>query len=130
MDVSISTVLGQNIALRQFTAERSDLHQVGELYSFRNAVDIRCFLYTHSQLTEILIKAHTYLRKYFGSNPQVTLELISDPETTGWEQLYAYILTSLPVDDALDRLDRFDEEWFIGQLDQVDGLLNFNLEFA
>lgn len=116
-------------ALRQITAKMSDLHQVGELYSFCNAVDIQRFLYTHSQLTEILVKAHTYLQKHFGPSPQVTLELVSDPETIGWEQLYAYILTSPPVDKALARLDRFDEEWFIGQLDRVDGLLNFNLEF-
>jgi len=48
----------------------------------------------------------------------------------GAKELFAYIRTSLPVDEALSRLDKFDEEWFLDQLDRAGGRFNFNLEFA
>jgi hypothetical protein len=40
-----------------------------------------------------------------------------------------YINTNLPVDEALKLLDRFDEEWFLDAVDQVDVDFNFNLRF-
>jgi hypothetical protein len=105
-------------------------HQLEEIYSLRDASVVRRFLYAHPQLIEFLLEAHVHLQKHFGPDPQVELAVVSDPEAEGEEQLFAYILTSLPVDEALARLDRLDEEWFLDQLDRVDGRFNFNLEFV
>jgi hypothetical protein len=110
-------------------SENQRLHQLEGIHSFRNAAAVRRFLHVYPQLVEVLLEAHVYLQKYFGPEPQVTLEVVSDPEVEGVEELFAYILTSLPVDEALARLDRLDEEWFLDQLDRVDGRFNFNLEF-
>jgi len=60
----------------------------------------------------------------------VVLEVVSDPEVEDMDELFAYILTSFPVDEALARLAKLDEEWFLDQLDQVGGRFNFNLEFV
>jgi len=35
-----------------------------------------------------------------------------------------------PLDEALGRLEQFDDEWFLSQLDLTGGCLIFNLEFA
>lgn len=110
--------------------ESRRLHPLEEIYSLRDAAAVRRFLHTYPQLVEVLLEASVYLQKHFGPDPQVTLEVVSDPEVEGVEQLFAYILTSFPVDDALTRLDKLDEEWFLDQLDRVDGRFNFNLEFA
>jgi hypothetical protein len=81
-------------------------------------------------LIDVLLEAHAYLQKHFGPDPKVALQVVSDPEAKGGDQLFAYILTPLSVDKALTRLDRIDEEWFLDQLDRTDGLFNFNLEFV
>ena len=117
-------------ALRQFIVESSRLRRLGEFYSFRDMPPVRRFLCAHPQLIDVLLEAHTYLEKHFGPGPLVTLEVVSDPEAADWDQLFAYILTSLPVDEAQARLDRLDEEWFLGQLDRTGDLFNFNLEFV
>ncbi len=122
--------LAEYDALRQFIVESSRLRQLGEFYSFRDALAVRRFLRAHPQLTEVLLEAHAYLEKHFGPDPQVALGVVSDPEAVGWDQLFAYILTPLSVDEAQARLDRLDEEWFLDQLDQVGDLFNFNLEFV
>ena len=105
------------------------LNRFEDIYSLRNAAAVKHFLFAHPQLVEVLLDAHVYLQKYFGPDPQVTLEVVSDPEVEGMDELFAYILTPLPVDEALARLDRLDEEWFLDQLDRVAGRFNFNLEF-
>ncbi|MGQ9626068.1 MAG: hypothetical protein ACUVV0_04080 [Anaerolineae bacterium] len=117
-------------ALLDVSSFLDDMRQLEEIYSFRNDAAVQRFLYSYPQLAKVLLEAHVYLKKHFGPEPQVTLEVVSDPEVEGWDELFAYILTSLPVDEALARLNRLDEEWFLDQLDRVDGLLNFNLEFV
>ena len=112
------------------TIESQCLYRLEEIYSLRDAAAVRRFLQACPQLIELLLEAHVYLQEYFGPDPQVTLEVVSDPEAESMDELFAYILTSLPVDEALARLDKLDEEWFLDQLDRVDGQLNFNLEFV
>lgn len=110
--------------------ESQRLPQLEEMYSLRHAATVRHFLGAYPQLIAVLLEAHVYLQKYFGPALQVTLEVVRDPEVEGVEELFAYILTPLPVDEALARLDRLDEEWFLDQLDRVGGRFNFNLEFV
>jgi hypothetical protein len=117
--------LAEYDALRQFIVESSRLRRLGEFYSFRDMLPVRRFLRAHPQLID-----HTYLEKHFGPGPLVTLEVVSDPEAADWDQLFAYVLTSLSVDEAQAHLDRLDEEWFLGQLDRIGDLFNFNLEFV
>jgi len=122
-------IAAQDVALLDII-ESQRLHQFEELYSLRNAATVRRFLHAYPRLVKVLLEARLYLQKYFGPAPQVTLEVVSDPEVEGVEELFAYILTSLPVDEALARLDKLDEEWFLDQLDRVGGRFNFNLEFV
>jgi hypothetical protein len=103
------------------------LHRLEEMYSFCDAAAVRDFLQTHPHLIEVILEAYPYLVKHFGPNPQVMLEVVRDPEAERLEQLFAYILTSLDADEALARLDRLDEEWFLDQSDRVGDLFNFNL---
>jgi predicted HTH domain antitoxin len=97
-------------------------------YVFRDA-QVRRFLQAHPHLTGFLLEAFPYLQKHFGPSPRVELEVIRDPEIGPTGELIAYILAPLPVDEAQTRLDRLDDEWLLDELDRVDGLLSFNLEF-
>lgn len=118
--------MGNSIAITR----EAQLHQLEEIYSLRQPAAVRRFLRTHSQLVEVLLDAYVYLQRHFGPDPQVVLEVVGDPEVDDWDELFAYVLTSLSVDEALAQLDRFDEEWFLDQLDRIDGQLNFDLEFV
>lgn len=103
-------------------------HVLEEMYSFRHATVVRRFLQIHPHLVKLLIDAYPYLLELFGPDPEVALEVVSDPEVEDWDQLFAYICTPLPVNEALARLHRLDEEWFLDQLDRVNDLFNFSLE--
>ena len=99
-------------------------------YSLRDPARVKLFLHAHPQLKDVLIEARPHLQKHFGPDAQVFLEVVPDPEIEGWDQLIAHIRTDHQPEEALHRLDQFDDEWFLDQLSRVGGQLNFNLEFA
>ena len=105
------------------------LNQVEAWYRLDNAGRVRQFLYQHPMLPGVLVEAFGPLQKCFGPYPQVMLRVVADPEVEDSDELFAYIRTSLPPEDALNRLNELDELWFLDQLDRVNGLFNFNLEF-
>jgi hypothetical protein len=86
------------------------------------------FLQAHQELASLLNEAYQELRKYFPSE-DLKLELVSDPEIAGDQQLFVYIFTALLVTDALNKFDEFDEQWWLDRIDRANGLLNFNLRF-
>lgn len=86
------------------------------------------FLRKHPALIAVLLDAYPHLARIFGT-PHLTLNVVRDSEGEGEDELFAYITTTEPVDEALAKLDQFDEEWFLDQ-DQTEGRLNFSLEFA
>jgi predicted HTH domain antitoxin len=103
--------------------------ELEERYVFRGP-QVRPFLQAYPHLTGFLLDAFPYLQKHFGPSPSVELDVIRDPEIGPTGELIAYILTPLSVDEAQARLDRLDDEWLLDELDRVDGLLNFSLEFV
>ncbi|MFQ5857433.1 MAG: hypothetical protein ACE5LU_17645 [Anaerolineae bacterium] len=116
------------IAIRPTLRSCTRLDDLEDLYSVRDAATVWQFLLAHLHLVEVLLEAYPHLEKHFGPDPEVTLEVVNDPEAVTRKQVFAYIVTSFPPAKALTRLDKLDEEWFLDQLDRVDGLLNFNLE--
>ncbi len=126
VSIEIQTVLRPSIPRPITLGAR--LSVLEEIYLFREATAVRRFLQTHTRLIDVLLEAQPHLAKHFGPATQVALEVVSDPEANGAKQLFAYIRTTLPVEAALAQLDLLDEEWFLDQLDRVNGLFNFNLE--
>ena len=103
--------------------------ELRQVYSFRDATAVVRFLRVRPSLVGVLLEAQSQLESHFGANPQVVLEVVSDPEGER-DELFAYVRTSASVDESLARLDRFDEDWFLDQLDRVNGRLNFDLEYV
>jgi len=123
----VGTHLGQFLVLPDIVGI-ARLYMLEEMYSLRDATAVRRFLQTYPHVVKVLLDAYPYLLKHFGPDSQVTLEVVSDPEVADWDQLFAYICTPLPVNEALARLHKLDEEWFLDQLDRIDDLFNFNLK--
>jgi hypothetical protein len=100
-----------------------------ELYIFRRSMEVMSFIEDHPLLVPLLEEAYINIVRYFGPYPHVFLEVISDPEATNDRQLFAFIGTHLSPDQALNSLERFDEEWWLDVLDQAQGKLCIDIEF-
>ena len=104
------------------------LSRLSRMYTLSNYSRLLHFFGENRYLIPVVVEAHEELKKRFPSE-ELLLEVVSDPEADGCDELFAYILTSLSVEDALQRLNDLDEQWFLNQLDSTNGLFNFNLRF-
>ncbi len=132
----INALFGRDsaLALKQYPTLGQIVNdvQIGELehyYHLRNAQQVREYLQSYPQLLQFLLDSYKRLRKYFGFEAKFELEVVTDPEVEYQTRfLFVYIRTSLDVDDALARLEQFDDEWYLDRFDKFGALVNFNLD--
>lgn len=105
------------------------LRYLKSIYIFRRPEEVSRFLESNPSLTAFLVEAHEKIQEKFGSRPEVVLEVVRDPEVPGLVQMFAYIVTGLMPEEASNRLQRFDQEWFLREVSRAKGLVNFDLEF-
>lgn len=122
--------LRRDITSSVLVEQGEKLSRIKRIYGFREEAEAARFLRMHPALIDLLLEAPPHFERYFGPNPQVVLEVVVDPEASDSEELFANICTSLPAEEALERLDQLDEGWFLDQLERTAGRFNFNLEFV
>ncbi|MFQ5795287.1 MAG: hypothetical protein ACE5JP_09590 [Candidatus Bipolaricaulia bacterium] len=118
-------VIGTSI-VRAFEAK---VRRLERLFIFQDVMKVTGFIRKYPFLTDLLEEAYVEIQKHFGSNSEVFLELVADPEVQGLVELFGYIAIDLTPEEAGKRLQRFDHEWYFKQLPQVKGRLNFDVKF-
>lgn len=100
-----------------------------QLYTFRRPEEVHRFVRADAFLVALLLDAYFQIAKHFGPQPYVILEVITDPEAENYSELFAFIRTSLPPDQALHKLHRFDDEWWLDEAARAEGKLCIHVEF-
>jgi len=91
---------------------------LGNFYILKNRIEVNRFLGKHKELFGVLFETYMQIKNIFGENiVELSLKLENDPEED-YEGLFVTINTNLSPEEALDLLERFDDEWF---LDRVSG---------
>jgi hypothetical protein len=106
------------------------LQALDQFYTFRRAEEVSGFLQAHPFLVPLLLEAHGKIAKYFGPSPEVVLEVIIDPEAEDDRELFALVRVDLSPDEAVRRLERFDQEWWLDASSQGCCLLNIDVEYT
>ncbi|MBD2388103.1 hypothetical protein [Cylindrospermum sp. FACHB-282] len=105
------------------------LRKISQIYTIEDTFVVGRFLHKHSTLIDVLLEAHPQIRKYFPLE-KLRLKLYVDPESPQWEKLVLSICaTPESVDEALNKLDEFDQEWWIDASLGVAVNLCINLDF-
>jgi len=99
-----------------------------EMYTFREPNIVKEYLVSNTFLRPILEEAAEKIRNYFPSSPLV-LEVISNPEEEDDTYLVLFIKTNLAPFNAVEQLNRLDEEWFLSLPAKLKQSLSINLEF-
>ncbi len=107
--------------------ERIEL--LAELYQFKDYVAVATFLRESPFLAGLLLEAYERIKGHFGSDTQVALEVLTDPEVENSRELFALVRTRLSPDEALSRLNRLDEEWWLEASFQACCRLNIDVEY-
>ena len=103
---------------------------LADLYRFDDREAVTGILYRHDFLVDLLLEAREHIRTHFGPDTPAALEVFHDPEDEhGDPELFALIETTLPAEEALMRLDRLDETWWLEALPRSQFILTITLRF-
>ena len=111
-------------------ASTLDIQVLSELYVLRDYTEVAQFVRQHPQLISPLLEAVERIDQLFGASTMTKLDIVRDPESHNQGELYAFIQTNLAVDEALKRLRRFDEGWWLTALPYTECMLTFSLEYT
>lgn len=93
-----------------------------QLYRFVNReLEIMNFTKEYNLLA-LLLQAQWEIRRVFGNDIALELELHHDPEED-FAALFITIKTNLSPEDSLNLLDRLDEEWWLYIDDDISNML-------
>ena len=118
----------QDMGVPIVRVHKPEIPLLERLYRFRERLDVLGFLERCPFLVSLLLKAYRKIREYFPYS-RIFLEVVTDPEAVGDSQLVVFIATDFDPDEADERFERFDEDWWLDALDQAKGMLCINLEF-
>lgn len=102
-------------------------------YQMEEPIAVSQFLHRHPFLASLLAEAWPKVNEVFGvfgKDTRVKLALFDDPEFLGNPKLYAMILTPLAVEAVLPLQSRFDQTWWLDNLERAQGKLNFDVEYV
>ncbi|MHB8411281.1 MAG: hypothetical protein ACYDDI_04960 [Candidatus Acidiferrales bacterium] len=97
-------------------------------YEVEDEAKVCQFLNRSPELIDLLLEARIRVEQLFGSKPLVILRVVEEPDSPNESELFATVITGLPADEALRRLNAFDDEWWIDNCRKALGKLNFDVE--
>jgi len=96
------------------------------LYTFENREDIYAYLLRVSDaVIDVLYEAPLHIADFF-EEATLYLKVIRDPEED-FELLFIEIKTDLPADSAVEKLDAFDDAWWLEVDDSVSSVLEIDV---
>jgi hypothetical protein len=100
---------------------------LNQLYEFKGDT-AKGFLEENLSLSGLLFEAYEVIRKHFGPEVEMALEVVTDPEALGDKQLFVLIRTELPRKEARAHLAELDQAWWLNALPATEGKMELALE--
>lgn len=125
---SLEAIPAQQLAeISVILKPQEDIRLLENIYTFENPPDVRRFLWTHKHLIEIVFEAYRQIKRIFGEEINLFLELHHDPEE-GWDELFIVIKSPYNAEEAVELEKKLFKEWFVYKMDAIKGKLNITEE--
>jgi hypothetical protein len=122
-----TTFLGISCS-EQSNKPKIETHQLEQLYIFREKAEILRFLEEKQFLLSLLEDTYINISHYFPVS-DLFLDVVIDPEIANERQLVIFIAIKDNAEEASEALDKFDEEWWMDNMNRAQGSLCITLEF-
>ena len=99
-------------------------------YEIRNPSEVARFLRENNFLLDLLEEIPSKLKKIFGNKSKFALELLSEPDFPSSREIFVLVLTEEDAEQARNKMDKFDEKWWLKHLDRARCKLNVSLEYV
>lgn len=126
-DSSLTTAaqLGSHLLLGEEITEDELLFR---RISYRNPEMVEAYLTRYPEISDFLEAAWPVLLRCFGGPVDIVLEVITHPDEAAYRDLVGWIQSTEDVRTALEKLERFEDEWFLDHITLIGDKFNFNIE--
>jgi hypothetical protein len=115
--------------MERFEAEHeAALIELKKQYVFPGDRSVEKFLHEHRTIPQLLILAAPQLRRHFGADTVFSLR--APIEESGTRTLYGVVMWPGQAQEVRNRIERFDDGWWIGNSRQASGNLYFTYELV
>jgi class 3 adenylate cyclase len=104
--------MDQNAKITGFRDLSRHIEELAEGYRFRRPDEVYAFLGEEPSALALASKAHGVIREHFAED-EIFMEVFADPNSPEEKELLISISTSLTPEEAIRRLDAFDENWWL-----------------
>lgn len=111
-----------------FTIPTAELAALEQAYVLTKPSEVLEGLEKHPSLVALLLETSAKINNYFPDS-QRFLEVVTDPEIINDAQLVIFISPNLTADEAVHRLDQFEDDWWLDAWYQTQGKLSVIVEF-
>jgi hypothetical protein len=125
-NLAVADVLQNTFA----THTRTHAEHLAKDYIIKKPKDVGEFVSENLYLLDLLEEIPLKLKKFFGENQELSLEFFLDPEDVNWHRLQVKIQTELSVNEAMAKLNNFDEEWWIDNEERSNSKVTIRLEYV
>lgn len=106
-----------------------ELESLKLFYKFYEINFVNSFLRKNRFLVPLLREIPEKIYDYFGKDQKLALKVSFESDSPQSTELWILILTELSAKEAFPILEKFDEEWWLENLDRTDCKLNISLEY-
>ncbi|MEG3934507.1 MULTISPECIES: hypothetical protein [unclassified Microcoleus] len=96
----------------------ADIKSLEKLYSFRGETEILLFLEKYQFLIPVLLEAADKICHYF-PDAKLFIECVTDPEAVEDSMLELAICMNVTPEEAVDKLNQFQDEWWLNLSDKI-----------
>jgi hypothetical protein len=96
----------------------AEIEYLEKLYSLREKNEILEFLEAYQFLIPVLLEAPDKIRHYF-PDAQLFLECVTDPEGIDDDLLELAICINIEPDEAVDKLNKFQDDWWLNLSNKI-----------
>jgi hypothetical protein len=107
-----------------------EVESLKQFYRFCEMDSVKVFLRRNRFLVPLLREVPEKIYGYFGKDQKLDLRISFESDSPQSSELWVSILTELSAAEALPILERFDEEWWLENMDRADCKLNITLKFV
>lgn len=128
--VSNQTLSPEQLAKSQSRVVDEKIDSLKETFEINKIEDVKNFLLKNRDLFPLLEEISNRIYQYFGDKQKLSLKVSHEPDFPQTPELWVSILTEYSAKEALPILEKFDEEWWLENMDRSAWKLNINLKFV
>jgi hypothetical protein len=120
----------EQIAKSQSKETNEKVNFLSQKYEIKKTDEVKSFISKNRFLISLLEEIPNKIFQYFGNEQKFALEVFYEPDFPQSSELWVSVLTELSAEEARSIMDKFDEDWWLDNIDRAKCKLNIGIDYV